>query len=736
MDYRRDIYWSAALARIFLVYECRESGDNLFFVDVEGGNPSIWKSNGTLSVVEKVLDNTSFPQRLYAYDGGFFFDGGGIQYFNGTPDDYVTIFTEARLNAATVYNGLFYGVGCDANHCFLFKSDGTPEGTETVINLGGSQSETVMYGEIPVLNNKMILGGSDGTHGVELMVSDGTAPGTQLLKDVYPGGEGSMPSIFSLHGDKVLFQADNGVHGRETWISDGTPEGTMLLKDVSTGTEPAISSSPFFAVDNHLYFLASADKYVPKDLWRSDGTPDATGQYFDFTDYPAYIGEVGESLIFMTDKKIVRVGLSNAGSSLLADFSTDVGAASYSMGVSTPALLFGDDLVFTMFLSGPNISSGYELWKTDGTPSGTKMIKDIWPGSGSGAINCKPAVLEDNFIFAAHDGTSGTELWISDGTEEGTRLLKEIVPGVNGGLNALSPATFVTFNGAVYFPANDGNGGSLWKTNGTAEGTAKVKEGVPGPSTLVVLNDKLIFTAYDNEQGWSIWRSDGTDQGTYLVADLGLTVDVGYQPFSSVAGNGLVYIAANDGTHGTELWITDGTASGTRMLDIAPGIADSNPGNFTVLNEYVYFNAAGKIWRTKGDLETTEVIADIEAHSDLILLGSALYFVGISDTYRAELVRVDIDAVLANEEDLSVEVAIFPNPSSDKIVIKAMLDEPAIVNILDTSGRRITSFSLASQVPMEHDLSAYNPGIYIASIQTRKGRIVKRFVKTKDSGRR
>ena len=30
---------------------------------------------------------------------------------------------------------------------------------------------------------------------------------------------------------------------------------------------------------------------------------------------------------------------------------------------------------------------GNELWKSDGTAEGTSMVKDIWPGGGSGHSN-------------------------------------------------------------------------------------------------------------------------------------------------------------------------------------------------------------------------------------------------------------------------------------------------------------------------------------------------------------
>ncbi len=75
-------------------------------------------------------------------------------------------------------------------------------------------------------------------------------------------------------------------------------------------------------------------------------------------------------------------------------------------------------------------------------------------------------------IFTATTASGGNELWITDGTSSGTVLLKDI--NVGGGSS--SPHDFVVLNGTAYFAANDGSGDALWKTDGTTGGTVKVKD--------------------------------------------------------------------------------------------------------------------------------------------------------------------------------------------------------------------------------------------------------------------
>ena len=66
-----------------------------------------------------------------------------------------------------------------------------------------------------------------------------------------------------------------------------------------------------------------------------------------------------------------------------------------------------------------------ELWKSDGTPGGTKLVKDINPGANGSDIE-DLTVLRGVLYFSASNATRGRELWKSNGTTAGTRLVKDI----------------------------------------------------------------------------------------------------------------------------------------------------------------------------------------------------------------------------------------------------------------------------------------------------------------------
>ena len=90
-----------------------------------------------------------------------------------------------------------------------------------------------------------------------------------------------------------------------------------------------------------------------------------------------------------------------------------------------------------VYFSADDAIAGRELFVTDGTQTGTTLVKDINPG-GDGSyptVGYSPglgqfAVLSGKVYFAADDGTNGEQLWRSDGTSAGTAIVDNINPGI------------------------------------------------------------------------------------------------------------------------------------------------------------------------------------------------------------------------------------------------------------------------------------------------------------------
>ena len=300
----------------------------------------------------------------------------------------------------------------------------------------------------------------------------------------------------------------------------------------------------------------------------------------------------------------------------------------------------------TVFFRANDGANGQELWKTDGTLGGTTMVEDAVPGGGinPGAASSAPTGLtavNGTLYFTANDGTNGVELWKSDGTPAGTKMVDVFGGGINPGPASSNPIRFTNVNGTVFFTATDGtNGVEIWKTDGTPAGTAMVEDTIPGgggirpgpadssPFGLVNVNGTLLFHADDGTNGREVWRSDGSPVGTSMVEDAvpggGIRpgANVGSDPFDLTDVNGTLYFTAEDGTNGNELWKSASPFATATMVEdalpgggINPGAASSGPQEPTNVNGTVYFAANDgtnglEVWRSDGTPAGTTIVED------------------------------------------------------------------------------------------------------------------------------
>lgn len=267
------------------------------------------------------------------------------------------------------------------------------------------------------------------------------------------------------------------------------------------------------------------------------------------------------------------------------------------------------------------------LWPATGETRGTidltrDLNEDPAPAHKAGAGAARPVAIGGQLFFAGRDAEHGIELWASDGTEAGTRLVLDIHPGATGSF----PERFVGVGGIAYFAADDGtHGEELWRSDGTADGTWMVRDIMPGQAesdtwNLIELNGILLFNADDGVAASELWRSDGTKRGTYLVKDLWPGPEHG-GPQKMLRVGDLVYFVAMDETHGKELWVTDGTRAGTRRVtDINPGPADSvfcrRAQPLVELGGEVFFSADDgvhgyELWKSDGTADGTTLVRDI-----------------------------------------------------------------------------------------------------------------------------
>ncbi|MFZ4426528.1 MAG: ELWxxDGT repeat protein [Saprospiraceae bacterium] len=233
-----------------------------------------------------------------------------------------------------------------------------------------------------------------------------------------------------------------------------------------------------------------------------------------------------------------------------------------------------------VYFKARDASNGDELWVTDGTTAGTKMVKNIHPTANGNPIDI--VIYKNLLFFTATDNTSSSELWVSDGTEAGTRLFLDINPGTAVG----NPGGKTVIGDFMYFSASNGaNGNEIWRTDGTVAGTKMVKDIRTGtgnslPSRFFGFKNQVFFRASDGTTGTELWKTDGTEAGTVLVKDINPGAG-NSSPDNFYIADGRLFFTATDAANGTEIWTTDGTAAGTVLYaDLNPK-GSSNPSNFT-----------------------------------------------------------------------------------------------------------------------------------------------------------
>ncbi|MFN3403215.1 MAG: ELWxxDGT repeat protein [Cytophagaceae bacterium] len=368
-----------------------------------------------------------------------------------------------------------------------------------------------------------------------------------LLKDINPGVVGSNPSFLFQSGDVIFFQASTLSAGGELWKTDGTPEGTVMVKDIRPGN---LGSAPgqFINVNGIVYFTASTD-VEGTELWKTDGTANGTVLVKDInpggaTGWGNHFLSYNNTLYFAADDGVNGLELwktdgTAEGTVMVKDIAP---------GASTSAIanltLSGDYFYFR----ATNSVDGVELWKSDGTAEGTFLLKDVYPGPTGGLTQFASFLKDINgtLFFQANDGTHGLELWVTDGTEAGTRMVKDINPGVDNSMFT-NTNLLTNYNGKLVFTANNGtNGFELWTSDGTETGTYMVADINPGagngsPNFYTPFQNELIFGADNGTNGREPMKIGSIVTAQSSQAYIELIRNVYPNP-----GSGVYYFELND----------------------------------------------------------------------------------------------------------------------------------------------------------------------------------------------
>jgi ELWxxDGT repeat protein len=573
------------------------AGGTLYFAADDGADgPALWRTDGSDVGTFLVANASGSPNTLTAFDDRllyFAFDGVGQALWSsdGTAASTVRVSGIGEsVEGAAAEDGRLYFFTRSADDEWVFRlwtSDGTDDGTLPIAFFQGTGSGVCPgmcpppYGPsgLTPLGDGMLFIADGGTQGRQVWRTDGTSAGTQRVHSVAVESGGLQRA-----GDIVFFGADDGVHGYELWKTDGTEAGTSLVRDVSPGPEIGTSCCGLSsgALGNRVVYGGTEGS-----LWWSDGTASGTEP----------VASIGSGFVYPRDF------------------------------VDVPGSLF--------FYIG--IGSGVELWRTDGSASGTmRLDSSLAPASSA------PYFLVDaggRLFFSALEDGQYRSLWTSNGTESGTAALSPR-------FELVGPASFVTtsaslpLGGRLFFTADDGvHGYEIWVTDGASD-THLVEDIAPGhlgsaANFLGSVGESAIFAAYTDQFG--LWATDGTEGGTRPVG----AASVVFETTGAVLG-GRVFFAGFDAEHGGEPWVTDGTDAGTRLVkDIHPGPGYSQIYAFAESQGLLYFAAfdgeTRGLWKTDGTPAGTIEVASLpESGYGLVGAGGLIYFTTYSGLWRSD----------------------------------------------------------------------------------------------------
>ena len=452
-------------------------------------------------------------------------------------------------------------------------------------------------------------------------VSDGTAAGTGLLKDINPAGD-SQPKYFTSVGSQLVFIANDGVSGDEPWVTDGTSVGTRQLADLQPG--PLGSGiGGFVPSAGRVFFAGSAPSFgiFSSDALSSGVTsvlPNQNLQYASATFKGAFYFVVNNNTTvyrsvaggpasvaftcpFRCDEMVSTPrallfqwlsGVTPAGFWASTDGGSPTLAAALTFTLANEVTAFGDKLIFDA-VSGPQ--TDHEPGVFDDVAGSAFTLKNINPAGGSTTGSFGFTALGGTVLFQADDGVTGSELWATDGTSAGTVLLKDLAPERYG--VGSSPRGFVGTRGRVFFSSTtEATGRELFASSGAGTGANLFVEFIPDSGSGLVSD----FGAFGGEVlACSAAPGSTLPLFAFEAFDAGMTVlrnDLRARPSNFVEAGTQEFFFEQWPGNGVNLWVTDG---GTAQLVLTlPG--NSAPSTAVAMGARALFWLPPAVWSSDG----------------------------------------------------------------------------------------------------------------------------------------
>lgn len=326
------------------------------------------------------------------------------------------------------------------------------------------------------------------------------------------------------------------------------------------------------------------------------------------------IKKVGNQVVFL-EVDFDSTGSNGNTNSVLKFWKTDgTNISNYKIPISSyyaelsNLYVYNDNLFFSV--SNAGFESG--IWLFNPT---TNFYKNI---SGTTELIYSFMGFKDKLFYTSdyydtgNNTYLGKELMYYNPTTNQSYVLKNI--NTDGDSYARN---FTVVNDKMFFAANDASNQvasntELWVTDGTTQGTNKVKEinptGSSNPSYFNSIGNNLIFTAV-NSTGEYLYTSDGTESGTIAFKNVNSFRPNSYSYIKNIFGFGeKAFIHLNSGS-GDELWVTEGTNETTRFIGQCSSVGIFENGKIATIDGNILFRNGYNLYKTDG--QTTQFLKTV-----------------------------------------------------------------------------------------------------------------------------
>lgn len=362
------------------------SGTNYYFaLTNQNGKEELWKTNGSLGgtqpllTFENIVSDYSIDKMTPFKESVVYFMeiDGEEQLFYYRPDLKGTITLSDFNNGEIfgtfaepfVYNDLVFFPFFNSNTGEeLWYSDGNDNSSFMLKDIAPGNRSSSFSNPFEFDGLMYFFAKEDSFDGAGLWSSDGTSANTKLIKLLDENGRTNIPEVTATDGIIIYIAMQNGFSD-DLYISDGSPGGTRFVTEIGDGLRELV------VVDGLAYFTINGGD-DEGNIWVSNGTAAGTKVLSNFDDFASrtpFALTVFENEVFFFaytdgDLQFSKINPSNSAITQLKTFSSS--STSITQGIYN----VGDEL---LIVASEDFDDGYEIFKSDGTASGTKRLADL-----------------------------------------------------------------------------------------------------------------------------------------------------------------------------------------------------------------------------------------------------------------------------------------------------------------------------------------------------------------------